>query len=97
MRRTLETSLDPVGTATRLDAVGERIRRLTAELRFRAPDATILFVDSLTVVPPDDGFDAPPLSPDILAAARSLARELAAGTRAVAELVTARLTGDSHS
>ncbi len=84
MRRTLETYLDPIATATRLDAVGESIRRLAAELRFRAPDATILIVDYLTVVPPDDCVDASPLSPDILAAARSLARELAATTRASA-------------
>jgi lysophospholipase L1-like esterase len=81
IRRTLETYLDPVATATRLDAVGDSIRRLAAELRNRAPDARVLFIDYLTVVPPDDGFPAPPLPPDILTAARSLADGLAATTR----------------
>jgi len=70
----------------------ERFARLAAafddvlaEVRRRAPGATVLLVDYPAVVPPEGGPDAVPLRPEVLVWARDTARLLAGTTAAAAQ------------
>jgi len=59
--RLLRDALDPVARDEALAAVGASLAAVGLELRRRAPHATVVFVDYLTLLPPA-GTTAPPLS-----------------------------------
>jgi lysophospholipase L1-like esterase len=59
--RVLRDMLDPAARDEALAHVGAALAAVGAEIRRRAPDATVLFVDYLTLLPPP-GVSAPPLS-----------------------------------
>jgi lysophospholipase L1-like esterase len=62
-----------------LDKVAESLRTVGRRLRQRSPEARVLFVDYLTLLPPP-GTAAPPLSDADAAAGRHVAAELARAT-----------------
>ena len=62
-----------------LDEIGESLRTVGRSLRQRSPDARVLFVDYLTLLPPP-GTAAPPLSDADADAGRHVAEELARAT-----------------
>jgi len=57
----LRDMLDPVAREAALEVVGASLTAVGAEVRRRAPQATVMFVDYLTLLPPP-GVTAPPLS-----------------------------------
>jgi lysophospholipase L1-like esterase len=67
--RRVREQLDPVARDAALARVAESLVTVGAEVRRRAPKARVLFVDYLTLLPPD-GTPAPPLSAPDAAAAR---------------------------
>jgi lysophospholipase L1-like esterase len=71
-------------TDGRFDRLPGTFDRLLAEVRRRAPEATVVLVDYLTILPPEDGASAWPLSPEIADWARRTAQRLATETAAAA-------------
>lgn len=61
-----------------------RMASVAAEVRRRSPQARLVFVDYLTVLPPDGACAATPLDPAQAALVREMARRLAAITAEVA-------------
>ncbi len=83
-----------------LDRVGESLRTVGAEVRRRAPDARVLFVDYLTLLPPR-GTPAPPLPDDYVEAGRRIGDTLERLTEEAARvtgcgLVRAGLASRDH-
>lgn len=74
----LRAMLDPVAREDALTRVGESLRAVGRTVRGRAPKARVMFVDYLTLLPPE-GTPAPPLSP----AAADMGRHLAARLEAI--------------
>ena len=68
--------LDPAARDRALDEVGVSLRAVGSALRDRAPQARIMFVDYLTLLPPA-GVPAPPLSEDTANLGRHVAARLA--------------------
>lgn len=79
-----------------------RMRRIVREVRARAPDARIMFIDYFTIVPPRGNCPAVPIGKERLDASRAAAARLAAMTARVArqegaELVRFGRMSRSHS
>ncbi|MFN8032912.1 MAG: SGNH/GDSL hydrolase family protein [Mycobacterium sp.] len=72
----LRDLLDPAARDRALAAVGASLREVGRTLRSRAPQARIMFVDYLTLLPPT-GTPAPPLPDDIVDLGRHVADRLA--------------------
>lgn len=71
------------------DGLYSRLRRIIGEIRKRSPEARIVLVDYLAVLPEHGGCDAAPMLPDKADEARATARRLAD--------VTARAAGDGRA
>jgi lysophospholipase L1-like esterase len=90
-------------TDARFDRLPDTFDRLLADVRRRAPEATVVLVDYLTLLPPEEGASARPLPPEIADWGRRTAQRLATETAAAASragclLVTASATsGDHHA
>jgi lysophospholipase L1-like esterase len=60
-RRAIADAADPATIDARFAALHASLTRLVAEIRARAPETMIVFVDYLTILPPDDaGFTVRP-------------------------------------
>lgn len=75
----LREMLDPAARERELAAIGASLREVGQTLRTRAPQARIMFVDYLTLLPPA-GTPAPPLPDDVADLARHVADRLAYST-----------------
>lgn len=62
----------------------ERMRKIVREVRLRAPDARIVFVDYITVLPPKGACAAVPISEERMAYSRGVAKRLAKLTAKIA-------------
>ncbi len=76
--------LDRHARAQALDGVGDSLRAVGAAVRERAPRARVVFVDYLTLLPPD-GTPAPPLSAADAELGRHVAARLEEATAAAAQ------------
>jgi lysophospholipase L1-like esterase len=90
---------DPDARERALEEAAGRLRAVGETLRARAPRARVVFVDYLTLLPPDG--DAPPLSSAALRLGRHLADRLAALTAEAAlgtgcEVVSAAAASAGH-
>lgn len=81
--RRLREQLDPAARDRALEVVAESLKEVGRTLRERAPEARVLFVDYLTLLPPP-GTAAPPLSDPDVATGRHVAAELARATAVAA-------------
>jgi len=84
VRRQLDSFADPDATELRFRALRENLRQIAAQVRRRAPDATLVFVDYLTVLPPGPATPTGVLPPDVAEWGRGVARRLSEITRAAA-------------
>ena len=84
VRRQLESFADPDLTEQRFRTLRENLLEIAAQVRRRAPDSTLVFVDYLTVLPPDAATPTGALPPDVAGWGRTVARRLSEVTRAVA-------------
>jgi lysophospholipase L1-like esterase len=80
----LRELLDPAARDRALDGVAGSLRTVGETLRSRAPQARIVFVDYLTLLPPP-GVPAPPLSDDVADLGRHVAQRLAELTAEAAQ------------
>lgn len=103
LRAVADATLDPQGFDDRLAEVGPRLVRLVQEVHRRSPEARVLLVDYLTLLPPEPMSAMRGLSADEQRLLRSVGDRLAAATaeattRSDAELVTAsRASLDHHA
>jgi lysophospholipase L1-like esterase len=88
----LRRQLDVDARNAALDQVGESLVRVGREVRKRAPEARVLFVDYLTLLPPA-GTSAPPFSEQDLATGRHVADTLERLTEAAATETGCELMG----
>ena len=65
VRRQLDSFADPDATELRFRALRENLRQFAAQVRQRAPDATLVFVDYLTVLPLGPPTPTGVLPPDV--------------------------------
>jgi lysophospholipase L1-like esterase len=84
-RATVAELGDPRGTDERFAQLERNLAEIGRRLRERAPGATVLLVDYLTLLPPAGQDPAPPPSADIATWGRMIAARLAAATRSAAE------------
>jgi lysophospholipase L1-like esterase len=96
----LRTQLDPTSRHRALDTVGESLKVVGREVRSRAPQARVIFVDYLTLLPPA-GVPAPPIADADADLGRHIATRLAELTATAAaetgcELVQAAAAGGEH-
>lgn len=96
----LRDLLDPAQRAVAVAELGAKLRHVGSQVRERAPQARVMFVDYLTLLPPA-GQRARPLSQHHVDLGRQLARELATSTAAAAadtgcELIPAAATSREH-
>ena len=75
---------DPDATAARFRQFEQRFGDIAARLRERAPQARVVVVDYLSVLPPDGPVPGPPPPAEIAEWGRSVAARLAAATQAAA-------------
>lgn len=98
----LRELLDPAAREAALDHVGVSLREVGRVLRERSPQARIMFVDYLTLLPPQ-GTPAPPLPDDVAELGRHVAKRLAEQTSEAAlatgcEVVhAAEMSRDHHA
>jgi len=76
---------DPAATDERFAGLGRNLQAIARGVRDRAPACRVLFVDYLTILPPEGGHPGPPPPPGIADWGRAIAARLAATTRAAAE------------
>jgi lysophospholipase L1-like esterase len=81
---TLRELLDPAAREAAMNELGASLREVGEVLRDRSPRARIMFVDYLTLLPPQ-GTDAPPLPADVADLGRHIAQRLADETARAAE------------
>lgn len=81
--RAVRRQLDPAVRESALAPVGASLRSVGAEVRRRAPDARVLFVDYLTLLPPR-GVPAPPFADADLQVGRHIGGTLEAFTESAA-------------
>lgn len=98
--RAVRRQLDPEARASALAPVGEALRTVGAEVRRRAPNARVVFVDYLTLLPPP-GVPAPPFSATDLEMGRHIGATLEELTASAAadtgcELVHAGVASREH-
>jgi lysophospholipase L1-like esterase len=79
-----------------LDAVGDSLRAVGTAVRRRAPQARVVFVDYLTLLPPD-GVPAPPLSVSDADLGRHVAARLEEATAAAARATGCDLVRAGHA
>lgn len=96
----LRDLLDPAARDRALDVVGKSLKNVGREVHRRAPQARVLFVDYLTLLPPA-GVPARPLSEHDASLGRHIAARLAELTAAAAvetgcELVAASAASAAH-
>ncbi|WP_006244690.1 SGNH/GDSL hydrolase family protein [Mycolicibacterium tusciae] len=77
--RQLRAQLDPVARDRALEVVAESLKEVGRTLRRRSPEARVLFVDYLTLLPPP-GTAAPPLADADATTGRHVAAGLARAT-----------------
>ena len=80
----LRGQLDAAARDRALDTVGESLKTVGREIRRRAPQARVLFVDYLTLLPPE-GVPAPPMRDRDADLGRHIAQRLAELTATAAE------------
>jgi GDSL-like Lipase/Acylhydrolase family len=98
--RAVRRALDPKLREEALAPVGESLRTVGAEVRRRAPNARVVFVDYLTVLPPV-GVPGPPFSEADLETGRRIGETLEALTESAAadtgcDLVRAGVASRDH-
>ena len=96
------TPVDPAAVDAALEALPARLGALLAAVRERAPQARVLLVDYLTILPADGGCAALPMSPDDVRLCAGIGRRLEAATAAAArtagvELVEASAISRDHT
>jgi lysophospholipase L1-like esterase len=96
----LRALLDPAARDEALEELGASMRRIGETVRAKAPNARVVFVDYLTLLPPA-GQPAPPLSDEQAELGRHVADRLVAITAAAAaatgcELVSAAAASRDH-
>ncbi len=85
---------DPAATGERFAGLRPNLQAIARGVADRAPGCRVLFVDYLTILPPDDGHPGPP--PAAIADwGRAIAARLAATTRAAAEAAGAEYVAAS--
>ncbi len=85
VRRQLASFADPELTEQRFTQLRENLLRLAAEVRKRAPQSHLLFVEYLTVLPPDGTTATGVLPADVAEWGRRIARRMGEVTRQAAE------------
>jgi lysophospholipase L1-like esterase len=85
VRRRLRSFADPDLTEQRFQTLGENLLEIAAQVRHRVPGCTLVFVDYLTVLPPDAATPTGVLPASAAGWGRAVARELSDVTRAAAE------------
>jgi lysophospholipase L1-like esterase len=100
IRSRVAATFDPVAYESALDGVGASLREVARTIRERSPQARVVFVDYLTVLPPT-GVPSPPLTSQHADTVRRIAARLKVATAeaAAAEgclLVTAAATSADH-
>lgn len=76
---------DPAATDERFAGVGRNLQAIVRGVRDRAPAARVLFVDYLTILPPEGQAAGPPPPAGIADWGRAIAARLASTTRSAAE------------
>lgn len=94
--RPLRSALDRDERDHLLSLIESRLRDVALAVRHRAPDALIIFVDYLTLLPPE-GMAAPPLSAEDAALGRHIAGSLEQATAAAARDTGARVISAAAS
>ena len=84
VRRQLDSYADPDLTEQRFRTLRESLLKIAAEVRRRAPESRLVFVDYLTVLPPDETTPTGVLPADVAEWGRAVARRLSGITRDVA-------------
>ena len=84
VRRQLDSYADPDLTEQRFGTLREDLLKIAAEVRRRAPESRLVFVDYLTVLPPDATTPTGVLPADVAEWGRAVARRLSGITRDVA-------------
>ena len=85
VRRQLASYADPDLTEQRFTQLKENLLKLAVQVRQRAPHSLLLFVEYLTVLPPDASTPTGLLPADVAEWGRGIARRLSATTQQVAE------------
>jgi lysophospholipase L1-like esterase len=94
---------DPAATDERFAGLGRNLQAIARGVRDRAPACRVLFVDYLTILPPEGGHPGPPPPPGIADWGRAIAARLAATTRAAAEaagveyVAASAISADHHA
>jgi lysophospholipase L1-like esterase len=94
---------DPAATDERFAGLGRNLQAIARGVRDRAPACRVLFVDYLTILPPEGGHPGPPPPPGIADWGRAIAARLAATTRAAAEaagveyVAASAMSADHHA
>jgi lysophospholipase L1-like esterase len=84
VRRQLDSYADPDLTEQRFGTLRENLLKIAAEVRRRAPESRLVFVDYLTVLPPDGTTPTGVLPAGVAEWGRAVARRLSGITRDVA-------------
>ena len=84
VRRRLDSYADPDLTEQRFGTLRDNLLKIAAEVRRRAPESPLVFVDYLTVLPPDGTTATGVLPADVAEWGRAVARRLSGITRDVA-------------
>jgi lysophospholipase L1-like esterase len=84
IRRQLASFADPALTEERFTQLRENLRQLAAQVKDRAPRCRLVFVEYLTVLPPDDGTATGRLSAEVADWGRAVARRMGQITQEVA-------------
>jgi len=92
----LRALLDPGARENALERVAASLREVGAAVRRRSPQATVVFVDYLTLLPPPEAADQP-LPADVAARARRVGSRLAALTAAAARETGCEIVAASHA
>ncbi len=85
VRRRLDSFADPDLTEQRFETLSENLARIAAQVRERAPGCRLLFVDYLTVVPPDRTTPTGVLPAEVAEWGRQVTRRLSQVTQGAAE------------
>jgi lysophospholipase L1-like esterase len=85
VRRQLDSFADPQLTEERFTQLRENLLQLAAQVRQRAPRSLLVFVDYLTVLPPDASTPTGLLPPEVADWGRAVAGRMSEVTQQVAE------------
>jgi len=90
IRRQLESFADPARTEERFGQLRENLRQLATQVRDRAPHSQLVFVEYLTVLPPDGDTPTGRLPAEVADWGRAMARRMSQVTAEVAAEAGAR-------